>query len=837
MIKNYLTVAIRNLMRHKLYTSINVLGLAIGLACGILILLYIQQEFAVNRSHTLGDRIYKVIREERSSTQTTYSSGTSGALGPVLKETFPEVETTVRIWRRGGWGVSAKYGERTGQYSFALVDDNFLDVFDFPLIKGDLETAFRTPYSVVITDDMAQHLFGDIDPMGKTFSIDNVSFPGEYTVTGIVKAPHLSSGLYFQILSTTIPSVEETQDVWTLWRPTQSWRPVNTYVLLKTGQNAETLQAKMQSLIKQYMGDEVAAQHKSHWPHYPLQSLIKQYMGDEVAAKNTYYLQPLHRVYLHGESDFNPTADSPMQHIYMLAAIGLILVVIACVNFTNLATARAVTRKREVGVRKVVGAHRPQLMVQFLSESLLLTCSALLIALALVEICLPLFNQFVRGDLHLNAAIVMAGAPAVLALTLLVGLLAGWYPAFFLSSFRPVTALKSSASSSPGSTGLKKGLVVFQFGMSILLVICTLVVYQQLRFIDTKDMGFARDHIVSLPIFVQDFAGEPNPQKRLSARHQMVKQVFLEHPNILSASALRYRIIGYSGRLRLAWPDGDRTKERTFRINEVDDSFFETFEIPVLRGRAFSAAIASDTSQAIILNETAVRLLGWEDDPIGKQIVLPAYDNLSLTVIGVVKDYHNLTLREEIAPMGFLARWKMFYALALRIRPENTAQTLSFLETQWKRFVPDVPFEYHFLDEIIDWIYFNEQLTGKMLGIFSLLAIFVACLGLFGLAAFMVQSRTKEIGVRKVLGASTSHLVMLLSREFIFLVLLANGIAWPIAYYLMHNWLSGFAYQTDLNALPFVASAIMALIIAFGTVSMQAIRAARSNPIDALRYE
>ncbi|MCY3869880.1 MAG: ABC transporter permease, partial [Gemmatimonadetes bacterium] len=825
MIKNYLTVAIRNLMRHKLYTSINVLGLAIGLACGILILLYIQQEFAVNRTHTLGDRIYKVIREERSTTQTTYSSGTSGALGPVLKETFPEVETTVRTFPLT---ISAQYGEREGVFLLRLVDDNFLDVFDFPLIKGDPKTAFRLPYSVVITDDMAQLLFGDTDPMGQTVSIDNRNFPGEYTVTGIVKAPHLSSDLYFQILSTTTPPVEETQEVWTMWLPKQSWRPVKTYVLLKAGQNAETLQAKMQSLIVQYMGDKVAAENKSRWPHYPLQPLIKQYMGDEVAEKNAYHLQPLHRVYLYGESDFNPTANSPIEKIYMLAAIGLILVVIACVNFTNLATARAVTRKREVGVRKVVGAHRPQLMVQFLSESLLLTSTALLIALALVELCLPLFNQFVRGDLHLNAATVMAGAPAVLAFTLLVGLLAGWYPAFFLSSFRPVTALKGSAYSSSGSTGLRKGLVVFQFGMSILLVICTLVVYQQLRFIETKDMGFAHDHIVRLPIFVRDFKKESNPQIRLSARHQMVKQVFLEHPNILSASALRFDITGYSGRLRLIWPNGDRTKERTLRINEVDDSFFETFEIPVLRGRTFSSTVASDTSQAIILNETAVRLLGWEDDPIGRQIVLPAYDNLSLTVIGVVKDYHNLTLREEIAPMGFLARWKMFYSLALRIRPENTVQTLSFLETQWKRFVPDAPFEYHFLDEIIDWIYYNEQLTGKMLGIFSLLAIFVACLGLFGLAAFMVQSRTKEIGVRKVLGASTPHLVMLLSREFMLLILLANLIAWPIAYYLMRDWLSGFAYQTGLNVLPFVASAIMALIIAFGTVSMQAIRAARS---------
>ncbi len=810
MIKNYLTVAIRNLMRHKLYTSINVLGLAIGLACGILILLYIQQEFSVDRTHALGDRIYKVIREERGSTQTTYEEGTSGALGPVLEETFPEVETTVRIWR---WGVSAKYGDHKNLYTLALVDDNFLDVFDFPFIKGDPKTAFRTPYSAVITDDMAQHLFGDADPMGQTVSVDNRNFPGEYTVTGIVKAPHLLSDLQFHLLTTTIPSVEETQEVWTVWLPRQSWRPVKTFVLLKVGQTAEILQAKMQPLIKQYM-------------------------GDEVAAKNTYHLQPLHRVYLYGESDFNPAANSPIQQIYMLVAIGLILVVIACVNFTNLATARAVTRQREVGVRKVVGAHRPQLMVQFLSESLLLTCSALLIALALVELCLPLFNQFVRGDLHLNADTVIIGAPAVLALTLLVGLLAGWYPAFFLSSFRPVTALKSSASSSSGSTGLKKGLVVFQFGMSILLVICTLVVYQQLRFIDTKDMGFTRDHIVSLPIFAHDRQHEFDPQKRLSARHQMVKQVFLEHPNILSASALRYDISGYGGRPRLIWPDGDRTKERTIRINEVDDSFFETFNIPVLRGRAFSADVASDTSQAIILNETAVRLLGWEDDPIGKQILLPAYGNLPpLTVIGVVKDYHGLTLREEIAPMGFIGKWRLFVSLALRIRPENTAQTLSFLETQWKHFLPEVPFASHFLDEIIQWYYFNEQLTGKMLGVFSLLAIFVACLGLFGLAAFMVQSRTKEIGVRKVLGASTPHLVILLSREFILLILLANLIAWPIAYYLMRDWLSGFAYQTNLNVLPFVASAIMALIIAFGTVSLQAIRAARSNPIDALRYE
>ena len=809
MIKNYLTVGIRNLIRHQLYTSINVLGLAIGLACGILILLYVQQEFAVDRTHTLGDRIYKVIREERGSTQTTYEEGTSGALGPVLEETFPQVETTVRTFPLT---VSAQYGEREGVYLMRLVDGNFLDVFDFPLIKGDLESVFRLPYSVVITDDMAQRLFGDANPMGQTFSIDNRSFPGRYTVTGVVKAAHLSSCLYFQILSTTIPSVEETQEVWTSWRPTQSWRPVTIFVLLRAGQYAEILEMEMQSLIRLYL-------------------------GKEAAAKNAYHLQPLHRVYLYNESDFNPAADSPMRQIYILTAIGLIVVIIACVNFTNLATARAITRMCEIGVRKVVGAHRPQLMVRFLTESLLVTCTAMLIALALVELFLPFFNHFVRGDLRVDAATVMAGAPAALALTFVVGLLAGWYPAFFLSSVSPVTVLKSKASSSSGSAWLKKGLVVFQFAMSIFLMICTLAVYQQLRFIESKDMGFIRDHIVKVPIFVRDLKKESNPQMRLSARHQTVKQAFLEHPNILNVSALRYDITGYGGRWRLIWPDGDRTKERTFLVNEVDDSFFETFEIPVLRGRAFSADFASDTSHAIILNETAVRLLGWAQDPIGKQIESPAFPKKTLTVIGVVKDYHSLTLREEIAPMGFVARRELFNSLALRIRPEATSQTLSFIRKQWRRFVPDAPFEYHYMDEIIDWAYYNEQLTGKMLGVFSLLANLVACLGLFGLAAFMVQLRIKEIGVRKALGASTSHLVMLLSREFLLLVLLANGVAWPIAYFLIRDWLSGFAYQTTLDVVPFVGSAILALIIAFGTVSVQAIRAAQTNPIDALRDE
>ena len=414
MIRNFLTVAIRNLLRHKLYTSINVLGLAIGLAGGILILLYINQESSIDRFYTLGDRIYKVIREVRGTTRTTYESGTSGALGPELEETFPEVETTVRIWQ---WPVSAQYGERKGEYQFGLVDDSFLDVFDFPFVRGDPEFAFHTPNSVVITDDMARHLFGDDDPMGQTFSIENVVFPGEYTVTGIVKAPPFSSDLYFQILSITVTPVLEMREIWTTWQPMLAWRPVKTFVLLKVGQNAEILQTKMQSLIEQYM-------------------------GDEVAAKTAFHLQPIHRVYLYGESDFNPTAGGRIQRIYILATIGMIVVVIACVNFTNLATARAVTRKREVGVRKVVGAHRPQLMVQFLGESLLLTWAALLIALALVDIFLPLFNQFVHGDLHLDAATVISCTPAVMALTLSAGLLAGSYPAFFISSFRPVTGVK-----------------------------------------------------------------------------------------------------------------------------------------------------------------------------------------------------------------------------------------------------------------------------------------------------------------------------------------------------------------------------------------------------------
>ena len=579
MIKNYLTVAIRNLMRHKLYTSINVLGLAIGLACGILILLYIQQEFAIDRSHTLGDRIYKVIREERGSTQTTYEEGTSGALGPVLKETFPEVETTVRIWR---WGVSAKYGERKNLYTLALIDDNFLDVFDFPLIKGDLETAFRLPYSAVITDDMAQHLFGDMDPMGQTVSVDNRNFPGEYTVTGIVKAPHLLSDLQFHLLTTTIPSIGKTQEPWMMWLPRQSWRPVKTYVLLKAGQNAETLQTKMQSVIVQYM-------------------------GDDVAANNTYHLQPLHRVYLYGESDFNPAASSPMQQIYMLAAIGLIVVVIACVNFTNLATARAVTRKREVGVRKVVGAKRSQIAKQFIGESLLLIVIALIAGIAIAELTLPTFNNLAGKD-----------------------------------------------------------------------------------------------------------------------------------------------------------------KERT--------------------------------------------------------------------IIGVVQNFHFRSLHHKIRP-AVLPLSTYTGRLLVRIHPENVPGTIAFIKEQWEEIAPNQTFNLSFIDENLDKQYRKEERWNLMIQYATGFAIFIATLGAFGLAALATTRRTKEIGIRKVLGASQTQILSLLSREFVLYIALSSLIAFPIAYYATNQWLQTFAYRTELGIDTFLLGSLVLFLVVLTTVTTQTLKAVRANPADALRDE
>ena len=769
MVKNYLTVAIRNLARNKTFSAINILGLAIGMACCILILLYVQDELSYDQHHEHAQRIYRLAEEVHIAGQTHRIAITSFPMGPALVQDYPTVVDAVRFYKNDEKTPVANQQNQFYERGVLFTEANVFQVFDFPLSQGDPKTALREPYSIVLTEEMARKYFGDRDPMGQTLSVGEA----ECKITGVLKETDQNTHLQFNFLSSSMRR--------------RDWvdHSYYTYLLLQDAHAADELETELPNFIERHIGEQLNASKIQLKP----------------------FLQPLTDIHLHShlESEIGPNGD--IRYVYLFLIIAFFVLVIACVNFINLSTARSASRSKEVGMRKVVGANRSQLIRQFMGESILLALVALLFAVVLIEVSLPAFNAFVQRELVLDYAGNWNVLLALFSVALFAGLLSGVYPALFLSAFQPVEVLKSTLKRGLKTSSSRKTLVVFQFVISIVLIIGTVIIYHQSDYMKNKKLGFNKEQVIVMPI-----------DRQLAKRYKPTVSAYAAILNVSASSTVPGRELA----AHLFRPSLDPTRKDALLINVmyVDHEFIQTYGIEVLEGRAFSGDVASDTSQAIILNETAVRLLGWEDDPIGKQIVLPAYDNLSLIVIGVVKDYHNLTLREEIAPMGFLARWKMFYTLALRIRPENTAQTLSFLETQWKRFVPDAPFEHHFLDEMIDWVHFNEQLTGKMLGVFSLLAIFVACLGLFGLAAFMVQSRTKEIGVRKVLGASTPHLVMLLSREFIFLVLLANGIAWPIAYYLMHDWLSGFAYQTDLNVLPFFVSAIIALIIAFGTVSI-----------------
>ena len=554
-------------------------------------------------------------------------------------------------------------------------------------------------------------------------------------------------------------------------------------------------------------------------------------MGTDIQKTNTYHLQPITRTYLYSKRDYNLNWPDNISRIYTFALVAVFILLIACINFMNLATARSVHRAREVGMRKVVGAYRKQLITQFLGESTVLAVLALPFAFSLAQLALPAFAGYIGSNITTDYLDLV---PAFVVFATVVGLLAGSYPAFYLSAYRPVEVLKGALKSGSKGVWFRKGLVIFQFGTSIILIIGTTVVYNQLSYMSNKDLGFDKNHTIMVPIFLADRKLKSNNWDRLGHRHQMVKNTFLQHANIIEATALRSPIGLWGGMMRNVSPEGAIENGWRMHVNEVDETFFETFGIELIAGRNFSADIVSDSTSAFILNETAVKQLDW-DDPLGKTFGFD--DNMKGIVVGVVKDFHHNSLRDKIQPVAFCMRRYLYSLLALKIRPDNVPETITFIEQKWKEFIPSSPVEYWFLDEQLQMSYFQEQRFGQAATTFSGLAVFIACLGLLGLAAFTAEQRTKEIGVRKVLGASTPNIITLLSREFIILVSVSNIIAWPIAYYLMNQWLQDFAYHINLSFLTFIAGGLLALFIALATVSLLAFRAARSNPIEALRYE
>ena len=813
MFRNYLVVAARNLLKHKVYSIINISGLAIGMACCILIMLYIENEFSYDRHHRNADRIYRVLRETRGDGgDRSVSNGTSGALAPNLRSDFSEVQASLRVWNawRNTW---LSYGDRMFRQTFCLADANILNVSTFPLVKGDPETALKDPFTVLITEEMVPRFFGAEDPIGKVITVEGRYFGGEYTVTGILRdipresSPGWNTGLKFDFLtSTAVVSRGVVRGPWERWNRGSSWFPVKTYVQLRVGQSPEDLEQKL---------PEFMARH----------------MGEEARSRNTYHLQPLTRIHLYANRDYNLPGMAGITSVYLLGTIAFLILTIAGTNFTNLATARYTTRAREVSMRKVVGAHWTQLVQQFLAESILLSFLALLLAIGLSQLVLPTFNGFSGRNLLLMTDPRLTVLAVLLAFTVLVGLLAGSYPAFFLSALQPVTALKGDLRIGSKGFWFRRGLVVFQFAISILLIIGTAVVYRQLDYIRHKDLGFQKDHIVMLPVFFQDRALQREYEGPLSKRYNLVKKAFLEHPNVIKASASATYGTAGGWQVDLVRPEGTEGGEFRMPVLGVDEDFLDTYEIELLAGRDFSGDIAADLTESFVLNETAVRRFGWTD-PIGKQL---EWKNRKGTVIGVVKDFHHQSLRQEIGPIT-ICMWRPKYSyLSLRIRGEDIPQTMDFIKATWSRFLPASLFHSGFLVDNVNGRYGAEVRSSQMTGIFSLLAIFISCLGLFGLVSFSTEQRTREIGVRKVLGASVSRIELMLAHESLKWVLAANVIAWPVAFYVMSTWLQGFAYRIDLDPWLFLLGGALALGIALLTVSYQAVRAANANPADVLR--
>ena len=813
LIGNYIKIAVRNLMRNKVFSALNIIGLGIAMSCCLLIVLFLQHELHYDQHYTNGDRIYKVVREiHAQGAPRKFYWGTSGLLGSSLERDFPEVEKAVRIWP---WNVKVEREGLLIRAQLSNVDKHIFDVFDVEFIHGSPQTAFEDPSSIIISDRMANTLYGDENPVGKVLTAENSIFGDDYVVRGVFKHRQEPSTIPFNMLVSRDPNAQW-RNQWHRWSPVASFRAIHTYILLKKGVVLETLEQK-------------------------LPAFIERYMGAEIQKFNTYHLQSLHRVYLHSRSEYGIKSFGDIDQLYTMCIIAAFILLIACINFMNLATAQSVRRAREVGLRKVVGASRGQLIQQFLGESLIVAFLAAVLAIIVTHATLPLFNDLIQQNLSLNITAYTTLFPALLGVVLISGVLAGGYPAFVLSAWQPIETLKNQIQSSSGGSWFWKGLVMFQFSISIFLIVGTLVVRNQISYMLDRDLGVDTEHLVMLPIFTTSREANAVHANRLSSRYTSVKNAFLSHPNVLKATASYHRAFPEGGgtRIKTVRPEGLPGDDWRLWVNEVDEDFVNTMGIEIIKGKNFTPGKGNPHkgwTREFLLNESAVKLFGWEN-PIGKQITRLDGGGGAGTVVGVFKDYHFDSLKEKIAPLAFI-QWVRLYAyLTLKIKGGQFAETMSFIEKQWQTFVPNAAFTPIFMDDGLESAYRNELRLRKVAGVSSLLAILVCCLGLFGLAALSAQRRTKEIGVRKVLGASAGQIVTLFSSEFIKLVAFASLIAWPLAYYVLSDWLADFSYRIGLGASVFILSSLLAIVIALITVSYQAWKAAQTNPIDALKYE
>jgi putative ABC transport system permease protein len=793
MIVNYLKTAFRHLVRYKTYSLINIMGLAVGIACCLLVLMYVSHELSFDSFHHDVDRIFRIAQRIQKEAAELETARVAAPLIPAIRENFPEVEHAVRF-QLATWDSLVERGEKKFYEEWVMIaEGDIFKVLTIPFVRGNPEKALDRPGTVVITERIAKKYFGSEDPINETLTL----WGNAVEVTGVIQDCPGNTHLRYDI----IVSLNGFEDVWNLdnW----GWTGFYAYVKLKPFVDPKNFEEKISHIASIYAREEL----------------------EEGGVIFTFYLQPIASIHLHSNLVSEIGSPGNPKNIYIFSVLGFLILLISCINFTNLSTARSANRAKEVGVRKVVGAHRVQLARQFLCESVLAAALSTVIALMIVAIVLPHFNKLTGQDFSFRSLLKPSILLTLIGISLLAGAIAGSYPAFLLSRFQPVRILKSSTGPDSRGNVIRKVLVVGQFCITIVLVIGTLVVYKQVSYMKNMYLGFEKEQKLIIPGNIRE-------------RYESLKAEFLKHPSITGAAAC-WNVPGRLANLieaRLVGEEEEKAQSMNFYY--VDHDFIPQYNIEMVAGRAFQKEIRSDINNSFILNETAVRAFGFSspEEVLGKKMYEGGSGGIG-TIIGVTKDFFYKGLQTEVEPLVMQFRPDFFSTLSLEIRTDNLNETLSFVENKWNELQLGRLFSYFFLDEDFDRHYRSEENLGRLYATLTLLALFVSCLGLGGLSALTAEQRTKEIGVRKVLGASVPHIVFLLLSEFTKWILVASLVAWPVAYFSMQKWLQEFAYRTNIGLWVFVSSAALAFFISVFTVSYQSLKAAAANPVDSLRYE
>ncbi len=796
MLKSYFKIALRNLLRYKGFSFINIAGLAIGLACCILVALFIMDEMSYDRQNQHSERIYRVVKDFVNDDGSRLPDATTPpAIGAAIQKDIPEIEHVARLMP--GWGN--KFYVRNGEKRFIeenlyKADSSVFDVFTFEFVKGDPKTALQPPNAIVLTEATAKKYFGEENPIGKTLEVDDWD---RQVVTAVIKDVPDNSHFKFDLLA---PLRFRGRDgnlinINTNW----GWYNYYTYMKLRPNTSIEVVDKKIRDVFKK----------------------------NQPENENHFYSQSLTSIHLNSNLKWELRPNSDKIYVYIFGVVALFILIIACINYINLTTARSSLRAKEIGVRKVSGAIRSSLIGQFLAESVVVALLSAILAIGLAELFLPAINLITQKQLQLLGGSNLYLLASVLIFSIIIGLTAGLYPALYLSSFEPVKVLKGVALGINARFSLRKALVVVQFTISIALIIGTLVVAQQIRFIQNAKLGLNKDHV----IMINDIGYLDRSDR------QAIKNSILQIPGVKSAAATDGIVGGQNWTTSLRWKGS--TNSQLVNFLNIDNDYLKTLNLELKEGRGFSKDFPSDTADAIILNETAVKQLGVPEPALGQQIV---WDESADTIIyakivGVVKDFHFTSLKNEIKPFAFVTDNNRQWYLTVKLEGANMQHTIQQVQSVWEKQVKSRPFQYFFLDETYAQLYKAEQNFKTIFFFITAIAIFIACLGLFGLSAFTIAQRQKEIGIRKVLGASVTGIVRMLSSDFIKLVFIAALIAFPIAWWVMHQWLLDFVYRVNIGWWIFVTAISLALVIALATISFQAIKAAIANPVKALRTE